>query len=49
MDRDLAEDCVVLLALDTRGIREVHRYIENGGAVWEAMIEDYGLKPAERR
>jgi hypothetical protein len=49
LDRDIAEDCLALLALDTRGIREVHRYIENGGAVWEAMIEDYGLKPAERR
>jgi hypothetical protein len=49
VDRDIAEDCLALLALDTRGIREVHRYIDNGGAVWEAMIEDYGLKPAERR
>lgn len=49
VDRDIAEDCLALLALDARGIREVHCYIEDGGAVWEAMIEDYGLKPASRR
>jgi hypothetical protein len=49
VDRDIAEDCLALLALDTRGVQEVHRYIDNGGAVWEAMIEDYGLKPAPRR
>ncbi len=49
VDRDIAQDCLALLALDTRGIKEVHRYIENGDAKWMAMIEDYGLKPAERR
>jgi hypothetical protein len=35
-------------ALDTWGIKEVHRYIENGDAKWAAMIEDYGLKPTTR-
>jgi hypothetical protein len=48
VDRDIAEDCLSLLALDTRGIQEV-RYIEDGGAVWEAMIKDYGLRPARDR
>ena len=48
LDRDIAQDCLALLALDSRGAREVHRYIENGEAVWPAMIEDYGLKPRSR-
>jgi hypothetical protein len=48
VDRDIAADCLALLTLDTRGIKEVHRYIENGDAKWAAMIEDYGLKPAGR-
>jgi len=48
VDRDIAADCLNLLALDTRGIKEVHRYIENGDAKWAAMIEDYGLTPAPR-
>jgi hypothetical protein len=48
VDRDIAADCLTLLTLDTRGIKEVHRYIENGDAKWAAMIEDYGLKPVGR-
>jgi hypothetical protein len=48
VDRDLAADCLDLLALDTRAIQEVHRYIENGDAKWAEMIEDYGLETALR-
>ena len=49
VDRDIAKDCLALLALDAQGVKEVHRYIEDGDAKWAAMIEDYGLKPALRR
>lgn len=49
VDRDIAEDCLALLALDARGLKEVHRYVENGDEKWAAMIADYGLTPAPRR
>ena len=49
VDREIAADCLTLLALDTRGLKEVHRYIENGDTIWPAMIADYGLTPAPPR
>jgi len=48
VDQDIAEDCLAVLRLDTRGLREVHRYIEGGEATWAAMITDYGLKVVGR-
>ena len=49
VDRDIAADALAVLRLDSLGQREVHRYVENGDAIWRDLIEDYGLKPAVRK
>jgi hypothetical protein len=48
VDRDIAADALAVLRLDTLGQREVHRYVENGDAIWRDLIEDYGLKPTKQ-
>lgn len=35
--------CIDVLYLDHRPEKEVHRYFDDGGALWEKMIDAYGL------
>lgn len=45
LDRSLKADCLAVLAMDAFIFeREVHRYFDNGGARFEAMIEDHQLE-----
>jgi hypothetical protein len=48
LDSDIAADCLAVLRLDSLGQQEVHRYVENGDALWHELIGDYGLKPIVR-
>ena len=35
---------MAVLAMDAHPAQEVHRYFEDGGKKWEAMIERWGLE-----
>jgi hypothetical protein len=48
VDRDIADDCLAVLRLDTLGHKAVHEYVEDVERTWPELIEDYGLKPARR-
>ena len=47
IDKSLFDDCMAVLAMDFAPRQEVHRYFEDGGQKWEAMIRRWGL-PAEQ-
>ena len=49
VDRDIAADALAVLRLDSLGQKEVQRYVENGDALWQELIEDYGLKPVAQK
>ena len=44
LDLDLFEDCVAVLDMDFQPAQEVHRYIEDGGAVFEQLARDWGFR-----
>ena len=44
IDHELWLDCMAVLAMDAHPAKEVHRYFEDGGKKWEAMIERWGLE-----
>ena len=44
LDYALFDDCMAVLRMDFQLIKEVHRYFDNGGAIWEAMAERFGFK-----
>ncbi|SFL31518.1 hypothetical protein [Pseudomonas sp. NFACC46-3] len=37
LDAALFDDCITVLRLDNTTEREVHRYFENGDAIWEEL------------
>lgn len=43
LDRILWDDCMAVLAMDRQPAREVHKYFDDGGRKWEAMIERWQL------
>jgi hypothetical protein len=49
VDRDIAADCFAVLKLDSLGHKKVHRYVDNGDAIWRDLIKDYALTPHVRR
>jgi hypothetical protein len=44
LDFELFDDCMAVLKMDFQPQKEVHRYFENGGAVWEALAKEWGFK-----
>lgn len=44
LDADLFADCQVVLLMDRRPQREVHKYFNDGGRIWEAMARTWGFK-----
>jgi hypothetical protein len=42
LDGDLHDDCMAVLLMDRRPRREVHRYIEDGGAVFADLAARWG-------
>ncbi|MES2353119.1 MAG: hypothetical protein V4568_01755 [Pseudomonadota bacterium] len=44
LDTDIFQHCLNVLWLDNQPAQEVHCYFQNGGELWERMIEEYGLK-----
>jgi ParB family transcriptional regulator, chromosome partitioning protein len=44
LDTDLLEDCLDVLVMDNKPHREVHKYFDKGGQIWEAMASDWGFK-----
>ncbi len=41
LDRELMEDCLLVLRMDSSPEKEVHRYFENGGELFEKMASDW--------
>lgn len=48
LDRELFEDCLLVLRMDHSAEKEVHRYFENGGDVFEALARDWNLPHREK-
>jgi len=48
IDRDLHDDCMAVLIMDRRPRREVHRYIEDGGAVFADLAARWGAPDSHR-
>ena len=48
LDQELLMDCITLLMMDSMREKEVHQYLENGGAIWRQMAEDWGLLDAKK-
>lgn len=44
LDYSLFDDCIAVLKMDAQPLKEVHRYFDDGGAMWEAMAKDWGFK-----
>jgi hypothetical protein len=44
LDYELFDDCLAVLKMDSQPLKEVHRYFDNGGAIWEALAKDWGFK-----
>jgi hypothetical protein len=43
LDYEVFDDCMAVLKMDFQPLMEVHRYFENGGAIWEALASDWGF------
>jgi hypothetical protein len=43
LDREIFEDCIALLRMDFTPEQEVHRYFENGGKIFEALVTTWGI------
>lgn len=44
LDYELFDDCIAVLKMDFQPQKEVHRYFENGGAIWQALVKEWGFK-----
>lgn len=44
LDYELFDDCIAVLKMDFQPLKEVHRYFEDGGAIWEVLAEEWGFK-----
>lgn len=44
LDYELFDDCMAVLKMDFQPQKEVHRYFEDGGAIWEALAKEWGFK-----
>lgn len=45
LDQALFNDCIAVLRMDRRCEREIHRYIEDGSAVFEVLAKRWGHQP----
>lgn len=43
IDAELFADCLAVLHLYHRGVKDLHKYFVDGGQAWEKMIEMWGL------
>lgn len=41
LDRDLMEDCLLVLRMDSSPEKEVHKYFEDGGQLFEQLAQDW--------
>lgn len=41
LDRDLMEDCLLVLRMDSSPEKEVHKYFEDGGKLFERLAQDW--------
>nr|WP_294867642.1 hypothetical protein [uncultured Pseudogulbenkiania sp.] len=48
LDFSLFEDCMTVLRMDYQPSQEVHCYFKNGGALFERLATDHGLKDVYR-
>lgn len=44
VDNAIFQDCLLVLAVDTHLVQEVHRYFDNGGEIWEQMAAAWKFK-----
>lgn len=44
LDYELFDDCLAVLKMDFMPAKEVHRYFDNGDAIWAALAKDWGIK-----
>ncbi|MBC3871509.1 hypothetical protein HV832_13885 [Undibacterium oligocarboniphilum] len=44
LDYDVFDDCMAVLKMDFQPEKEVHRYFQNGGAIWEQLAQDWNFK-----
>ncbi|UGA37614.1 hypothetical protein JOS77_27190 [Chromobacterium haemolyticum] len=44
LDQELLDDCLAVLRMDSRPVREVHNYFEKGGQIWEQLAKDWNVK-----
>lgn len=48
MDTATFKDCLLVLAMDQRPVREVHTYFQNGGATWERLAKYWNIRDYTR-
>lgn len=44
LDDAILDDVLAVLRMDANAYQEVHRYFENGGAIFEQMAKDWGFE-----
>jgi len=44
LDLNLFEDCLAVLDMDFQPAEEIHRYVDNGSAVFEQLARDWGFR-----
>jgi hypothetical protein len=44
LDTAIHVDCLAVLSLDWTAVKEIHHYVDDGGAVFENMIADWKLE-----
>lgn len=42
LDEELHQDCLAVLAMDARPVREVHEYFAGGSRIWYELAERWG-------
>ena len=42
LDAGLHQDCLTVLAMDARPVREVHEYFAGGGRIWQELADNWG-------
>lgn len=43
LDYELFDDCMAVLKMDFQPVQEVHRYFDDGRAIWEALAAGWGF------
>lgn len=44
LDYELFDDCMAVLKMDFQPVKEVHRFFDDGDALWKALANDWRFK-----